>query len=61
MAEVLIMLDTPDGKIGIVKSKIVAICKKEGSEHGINTELYVDRDSNPFNILDEFEQVAKKI
>jgi hypothetical protein len=59
-----IYLTTPEGKIAIVKSKICAIVASEvkgANDTLVRTRVFVDADSEPFNVLEDFESVCDKI
>lgn len=59
-----IYLTTPWGEVAIVKRKIVAVCSVNIAGDNSTTvlsQVYVDGDRDPFNVLEDFEYVSNKI
>ena len=60
----IVYFTTPVGRVCILKDKICAVAEDE--KHGVNetvirTRVYVDNDSEPFNILEDFDTVCEEL
>ncbi len=58
-----VYLTTPEGKIAIIKDKIVAVleCNLKTPDKPVLSRVYVSDDNVPFNILEDFQYVTDKI
>lgn len=59
-----IYLNTPTGRIAIVTKKITAVVEAdiEGANGTkIMSQVYVDCDEHPFNVLEDFDYVSGRI
>ena len=59
-----VYLTTPSGRIAILKEKICAVLSVEIqglNDTVVKSQIYVDSDSEPFNVLEDFDYVCNKI
>ena len=60
----IIYFDAPDGRVAVVKEKIVAIIECHvKNDHGIivKAQIYVDGDNQPFNSYTDFDEISKAL